>query len=119
MTRTELGSHLTELRQLLDRRAPGVIVHLSQVKSDRPTVIVHLIQVPPTQRGYGMGQRVLELICQTADARGWTLGLSPVSDLGSDLPRLVRWYMDAGFVPSREVAKQTMVRRALEYASVA
>jgi GNAT superfamily N-acetyltransferase len=118
MTNT-LAVHLTELRRLLDRRAPGVIVHLSQVKGTQPTVIVHLIQVPPTQRGYGMGQRVLELICQTADARGWTLGLSPVSDLGSSLPRLVRWYMDAGFVVSTAVPKQTMVRRAMEYASVA
>lgn len=100
-------AHLKELRLLLDRRAPGVVVHLSAATDEPgPTVIVHLINVPRTQRGYGLGQRVLDLICQTADARGWVLALTPVSDFGSDLPRLTRWYLDAGFRLSSAAAQK-------------
>lgn len=110
-SRTVNPADLRGLRKLLDRRAPGVVVYLSvHPNAEDPTVIIHLISVAPTQRGYGLGDRVLGLICQTADAFGWTLALTPVSDFGSDLTRLTRWYMSAGFIPGR-LAKQTMIRR--------
>ena len=86
-------------------------VHLSAAGQEAgPTVIIHLISVPVTERGRGLGQRVLDTICETADEEQWTLALTPVGDLGSEVTRLVRWYTAAGFRPSRAVAKQVMVR---------
>jgi len=95
-------SDIKELVDLIDRRAPGVKVLISVAPDD--VAFVSLIEVPPTQRGYGLGQRALNLICQTADARDWMLRLHPSSDLGSDYDRLVAWYAASGFVldgPSR------------------
>jgi GNAT superfamily N-acetyltransferase len=93
-------SHLDELRDLLDRRAPGVIVQWSRDRTFTGALYIKLISVPASQRGHGLGQRVLDLICQTADARGWTLTLIPSGELGSDYRRLVNWYFAAGFAPT-------------------
>jgi GNAT superfamily N-acetyltransferase len=97
-----------DLIDLIDRRAAGVKVHLSRTPDG--VVFIHLIEVPPTQRGFGLGRRVLDLICQTADALGWTLRLHPSGDFGSDYGRLVRWYAASGFVPGRVRAERDMVR---------
>jgi hypothetical protein len=95
---------LRDLRATLARRAPGVVVHLSRnaPTSDEPltTVVIHLIHVPVTQRGYGLGQRVLDAVCEAADENRWRLTLTPVSDFGSDLTRLTSWYLRSGFTPS-------------------
>lgn len=94
-------SAMRMLRAALERRAPGVIVHLSMnEKGGGTTVVVHLIHVPVAQRGYGLGQRALDLICDTADQNDWELTLTAVSDFGSELTRLTNWYMRAGFIPT-------------------
>lgn len=92
----------------IQRRAPGVTVRLKRV--DGGTVAVQLISVPPSQRGHGLGQRSLDIICSWADSHAVTLALSPSGHLGSDQRRLVAWYGRAGFTPSRLISGQTMRR---------
>ena len=100
--------HLLELRKALDRSAPGVEVRFSRAIGHTNTLFVELIEVPFSQRGYGLGRRVLNLLCQTADAYGWTLRGSPTSDLGSNLDRLLGWYLSAGFEIDSEIPDVTI-----------
>lgn len=92
----------------IQRRAPGTTVRLRS--RGESTVVIQLISVPLSQRGYGLGQRVLNILCAWADDAGLTLALSPSSHLGSDLRRLVAWYGRAGFTPSSAVTGQSMRR---------
>ncbi|WP_141990957.1 hypothetical protein [Rhodoglobus vestalii] len=98
---------IRELIELIDRRAAGVQVHISRDPDDVP--FVHLINVPPTQRGFGLGQRTLDLIRQTADACEWTLRLHPTGELGSDygrLPELVdHWAAAAAWALRRHLCR--------------
>jgi antitoxin (DNA-binding transcriptional repressor) of toxin-antitoxin stability system len=83
-----------DISELIDRRAPGVKVLITRAAED--VAFINLISVPPTQRGFGLGQRALNLICQTADARDWMLSLHPSGDLGADYHRLVVLGHDVG-----------------------
>lgn len=104
--------HLAELRQFLDRVAPGVVVRFTSDRSRSNCVYVALIEVPASQRGHGLGARALNVLCQTADARGWALRGSPSGDFGSNLDRLISWYEGAGFVVDSEIpgVTRTMMR---------
>tara|TARA_R110002051_G_scaffold60546_10_gene110984 strand:+ start:2978 stop:3340 length:363 start_codon:yes stop_codon:yes gene_type:complete len=101
-------SDIRELIDLIDRRASGVKVLITRAPDD--VAYINLIEVPPTQRGYGLGQRALNLICQTADARAWKLRLTPSGDLGSDYDRLVAWYAGSGFALDGAKHGSTMSR---------
>jgi GNAT superfamily N-acetyltransferase len=103
MNTSTIGEVTAEIR----RRAPGVTTRIK--RADATTIVVHLISVPPTQRGFGMGQRVLDILCAWADHEELTLALSPSGHLGSDQRRLVAWYGKAGFVIG-QTAGQTMRR---------
>lgn len=101
-------STIREVTAETQRRAPGVTVRLKRLGRD--IVIVQLISVPPSQRGLGMGQRVLDILCGWADREGVHLALSPSPHFGSDQRRLVAWYGRHGFTPTRAVPGQTMRR---------
>lgn len=72
------------------------------------TLFVELIEVPVSQRGHGLGRRVLDILCQTADAREWVLRGAPSGDLGSDFSRLLAWYRSAGFEVDSGIPDVTM-----------
>ena len=56
-----------------------------------------LVFVPPELRGRGLGTAAVSAVVAVADDLGVRLDAWPDAGFGSDLLRLVRWYLSFGF----------------------
>lgn len=93
-----------DLAAELRRKEPDVTVTTSTRGS---TIAIRLIRVPVHLRGSGHGERALSIVCRWADRNGKTLTLTPDGVFGSDLGRLVAWYLRHGFTARRGIASMT------------
>lgn len=65
-------------------------------------VHVHMLRVPKDRQGEGYGTAIMRALCAVADARGWTLTVTPSADYGAtSVPRLERFYARFGFTHNR------------------
>lgn len=94
----------------------GVKIDVSESRS-RPTLTLSRIVVPETQRGAGLGSRVMGDLIRYADESGKTIALSPSTDFGgSSVARLKAFYKQFGFVENKGKLKdyevsETMYRK--------
>ncbi|MEV4190727.1 GNAT family N-acetyltransferase [Streptomyces toxytricini] len=63
-----------------------------------PYLVLFWITLPASERGKGIGTRVLEHIITEADRRGVPVTLSPSANFGGDLERLHTFYRRLGFI---------------------
>lgn len=87
------------LQNLLKTEFPGVSVWVYEIPS-RDLIVLSKIVVPEEQRNLGLGRAIMHRILRVADAKRMTVALTPTSDFGGSLPRLLRFYRSFGFVPN-------------------
>ncbi|MFI5753117.1 GNAT family N-acetyltransferase [Streptomyces sp. NPDC051644] len=63
-----------------------------------PYLVLLWLLLPQSERGKGLGTRVMEHITAAADLRGVPMTLSPSETFGGDLVRLHAFYRRFGFV---------------------
>ena len=80
-------------------KSKDVDVHI--VESD-DAIVVYKIIVSKSKRGMGLGTKVMQDICDYADATQKRIELSPSKDFGgSSVARLKRFYKQFGFVENK------------------
>ena len=79
---------LTDERAIADLVRPGELTRAWTITR---------INVPEEHRRQGVGQRLLAMILQDADAEGAELWLEPSPSGGPDYDDLVAWYVRNGF----------------------
>ncbi|MDQ1013526.1 GNAT family N-acetyltransferase [Streptomyces afghaniensis] len=77
---------------------PGV--HLS-LSISRGYLLLYLIVIPESERGNGLGTRVMEHLVSAADLRGVAMTLNPTDTFGADVDRLYDFYRRFGFVTNK------------------
>ncbi|MFD3841491.1 GNAT family N-acetyltransferase [Streptomyces sp. NPDC058642] len=92
---------------------PGVRLELGL--DPGPYLVLFWIILPTSERGNGIGTRVMERITTEADLRGVPVALSPSGNFGGDPDRLHAFYRRLGFItnPSRgEIgsSRESMIR---------
>ncbi|MFD5589333.1 GNAT family N-acetyltransferase [Streptomyces sp. NPDC127063] len=100
---------------------PGVQLELGLDRG--PYLVLFRISLPESERGKGLGTRVMERILAEADLGGVPVTLSPSSRLGGDLDRLHAFYQRFGFIANTSrgelhAAKESMVRAPANPAAV-
>ncbi|MFF3488757.1 hypothetical protein ACFYXC_36625 [Streptomyces sp. NPDC002701] len=91
---------------------PGVHVSL---EISRGYLLLYLIVLPESERGIGLGTRVMEHLVSAADLRGAAMTLSPTENFGADPDRLHDFYRRFGFIANKwrgeiGAAEESMVR---------
>ncbi|WP_374228847.1 GNAT family N-acetyltransferase [Streptomyces sp. ET3-23] len=87
-----------------------------QLGIDRgPYLVVFWILLPESERGNGLGTRVMEHVTAAADLRGVSITLSPSDTFGADLDRLHEFYRRLGFIANTRrgeigAPRESMVR---------
>ncbi|MEU7159185.1 GNAT family N-acetyltransferase [Streptomyces chrestomyceticus] len=92
---------------------PGVRLELGIDRG--PYLVLFWILLPRSERGNGLGTRVMQHITAAADLRGVPMTLSPSATFGADLERLHEFYRRLGFITNTErgeigAPKESMVR---------
>jgi GNAT superfamily N-acetyltransferase len=77
--------------------------------------VLFWVLLPESDRGKGLGTRVMKDLIAAADARDLPITLSPSGTFGGDLDRLHAFYQRLGFVPNTSrgeigSARESMVR---------
>ncbi|WP_371591236.1 GNAT family N-acetyltransferase [Streptomyces sp. NBC_00470] len=80
-----------------------------------PFLVLFWVLLPETERGNGVGTRVMADITAAADLRGVPVTLSPSARFGGDLDRLQGFYERLGFITNTSrgqmgAARESMVR---------
>ena len=101
------------LAEEIETSYPGVRLQLGIDRG--PYLVLFWIVLPKSERGKGVGTRVMERIIAEADLRGVPAALSPSDAFGGDLDRLHAFYRRLGFVDNASrgeigSAKESMVR---------
>ncbi|OEJ20786.1 hypothetical protein AR457_39255 [Streptomyces agglomeratus] len=109
------------LAEEIQTRYPGVRLQLGIDRG--PYLVLFWIFLPESERGKGLGTRVMKHITAAADVRGVPITLSPSDTFGGDLHRLHAFYRRLGFVPNTrrgEIGspRESMVRTPHSSASV-
>lgn len=69
-------------------------------------VRISVLRVPADRQGEGYGSAIMRGLCEIADARGWTLTVTPDVTTGiTTNPRLIKFYQRFGFRMNRGRAK--------------
>lgn len=92
---------------------PGVRLQLGLDRG--PYLVLFWVLVPESERGKGIGTRVMERITAAADLRGVPVTLSPSGTFGGDPDRLEAFYRRFGFIANASrgefgAARESMVR---------
>ncbi|MER6103756.1 GNAT family N-acetyltransferase [Streptomyces sp. NPDC001832] len=92
---------------------PGVRLELGI--DHGPYLVLFSILLPESERGNGLGTRVMEHITAAADLRGVPMTLSPSDTFGGDLVRLHAFYRRLGFITNTRrgqigAPRESMVR---------
>ena len=87
--------------------APGIIAALSSRGQD---ISFDYLGVPRPQRGAGLADKAIAVVCAQADEHQVMVWMEPNSGFGSDLRRMIPWYSRHGFVPVTGIAPFTMRR---------
>jgi GNAT superfamily N-acetyltransferase len=77
---------------------PGVHVSLT---ISRGYLLLYLIVIPESERGIGLGTRVMEHLVSAADLRGVAMTLNPTDTFGSAPDRLHAFYRRFGFITNK------------------
>lgn len=101
------------LAQEIQASYPGVRLELGI--DPGPYLVLFWVLLPQSQRGNGLGTRVMEHITTAADLRGVPMTLSPSDTFGGDLKRLHTFYRRLGFITNTRrgelgAARESMVR---------
>jgi GNAT superfamily N-acetyltransferase len=126
--------HISDMQGMAEKIAPRIeaqpILNLDQIHQDAKTVGVDLhasdangkitvskIVTNESQRGLGLGTKVMNDLIAFADANGKDIALTPSKDFGGSVPRLKKFYERLGFVENKGKAKdfstrETMIRPA-------
>lgn len=108
----------SDLRKVVKSLYPDVRFDLAGDGRDGAFVTLNLIKIPESEKGVGLGTKLMGELVKAADKNGWNLALSPSGDFGSSKVRLEVFYRRFGFRPNkgrtRDFATQeTMVRYPL------
>ncbi|WP_262505804.1 GNAT family N-acetyltransferase [Streptomyces sp. TRM68367] len=100
---------------------PGVRLELGI--DHGPYLVLFSILLPESERGNGLGTRVMEHITAAADLRGVPMTLSPSDTFGGDMVRLYAFYRRLGFITNTRrgevgAPRESMVRVPLSSAAV-
>ncbi len=79
------------------------------------TISLDKIVVPKNLRQTGTGSKAMQMLIDYADKTNQRIVLSPSSDFGGSVPKLIRFYKRFGFVPNKGRNKdfttsETMIR---------
>jgi len=86
---------------LLNEKWKSDYVDVHIVESE-DAIVIYKIIVSKSERGKGLGSKVMQDICDYADAVGKRVELSPSKDFGaSSVTRLKKFYKQFGFVENK------------------
>ncbi|MER5934952.1 GNAT family N-acetyltransferase [Streptomyces sp. NPDC002054] len=99
---------------------PGVRLELGLDRG--PYLVLFWIVLPESERGKGIGTRVMERITAAADLRGVPVALSPSGNFGGDPDRLHAFYQRFGFITNTSrgelcSSRESMIRAPREPAT--
>ncbi|MFI9060143.1 hypothetical protein ACIGXQ_37440 [Streptomyces anulatus] len=86
------------LAEEIQTRYPDVRLQLGIDRG--PYLVLFWVLLPESDRGKGLGTRVVKDLIAAADARDVPITLSPSNTFGGDLDRLHAFYRRLGFVPN-------------------
>lgn len=93
---------LNQVDELVSALKTRFQVNLSlSYNNTKNTMTLHKIIVPKEQRGTGVGTSVMTEICALADQLGAKLTLTPSSDFGGSVSKLIAFYSKFGFVQNK------------------
>lgn len=103
---------VNDLMQEVQQAHPDVQLWLSARQSGH--VVLDRIQVPPEQRGQGVGTKIVQQICDEADRHSWALALTPDTERGHKA-RSQRFFNRFGFAANKGrhidfTASESMIR---------
>ncbi|MEU3282930.1 GNAT family N-acetyltransferase [Streptomyces antibioticus] len=109
----QTGTWADALAEEIQSGHPGVRLQLGLDRG--PYLVLFWVLVPESERGKGIGTRVMERITAAADLRGVPVTLSPSGTFGGDPDRLDTFYRRFGFVTNASrggfgAAGESMVR---------
>ncbi|MEU1314846.1 GNAT family N-acetyltransferase [Streptomyces tibetensis] len=112
-TPTSWATWADALAEEIQTSYPGVRLQLGLDRG--PYLVLFWILIPDSERGKGLGTRVMEHIIAVADLRGVPMTLSPSDTFGGNLDRLHEFYRRLGFVTNTRrgdigAPRESMVR---------
>jgi len=109
MKNSDYSSVVKELERNLETEY-GVEIDLYYSKSTNSIELSKII-IPKDKRNQGIGQSVMNKLCEFLDEHSFRMTLTPSGDFGGTKSRLNLFYKKFGFVPYKGFEfKNTMIR---------